>query len=75
MESGSYGSTSIDSLEELISSGTLTMTKPERDGYTYQVNCSGADFQVIAQHPPAPERSPIRYPLIAIDSSMGIKSN
>ena len=63
------------SLEELISSGSLTMTRPERDGYTYQVNCSGAEFQVIAQHPAAPEGSPIRYPTISIDSNMEIKSN
>lgn len=63
------------SLEDLISSGSLTMTKPERDGYTYQVSCSGADFQVIAQHPAAPEGSPIRYPTLSIDSNMEIKSN
>jgi hypothetical protein len=63
------------SLDDLISSGSLTMTKPERDGYTYQVTCSGADFQVIAEHPPAPEGSPIRYPTISIDSNMEVKSN
>jgi hypothetical protein len=62
-------------LEDLISSGSLTMTRPERDGYTYQVSCSGADFQVIAQHAPASEGSPIRYPTISIDSNMEIKSN
>lgn len=62
------------SFEDLISSGSLTMTKPERDGYTYQVNCSGAGFQVIAQHAPAPEGSPIRYPTISIDSNMQISS-
>ncbi len=63
------------SLDELISSGSLTMTKPERDGYTYEVSCSGAEFQVIANHPAAPEGSPIRYPTLSIDSNMEIKSN
>jgi len=62
-------------LDELISSGLLTMTRPERDGYTYQVSCSGADFQVIGQHPAAPEGSSFRYPTLSIDSTMEIKSN
>src|SRR5215467_3765879 len=43
------------SLDELISSGAITMNKRERDGYTYQLNCTGSDFQVIAEHPPAPQ--------------------
>jgi len=63
------------SLEELISAGLLTMSRPERDGYTYQVSCSGADFQVIAEHPPAPEGSSFRYPTLSINSNMEIKSN
>ena len=63
------------SLDELISSSSLTMTKPERDGYTYQVTCSGAEFQITAQHPPAPEGSSIRYPTLSIDSNMEVKSN
>ena len=62
-------------LDELISTGSLTMARAERDGYTYQVSCSGADFQVIAQHPPAPEGSSFRYPTLSIDSNMEIKSN
>lgn len=61
------------SLDELISSGGLSMHRSERDGYSYRVNCSGADFQVVARHPPAPEGSPIRYPSLAIDSSMKIE--
>ncbi|HEY2119126.1 MAG TPA: hypothetical protein VGH37_08085 [Candidatus Acidoferrum sp.] len=63
------------SFDDLLSSGALTMTRPERDGYTYQVSCSGAEFSVIAEHPPAPEGSPIRYPTLSIDSNMGIKSD
>jgi hypothetical protein len=63
------------SLDDLLSSGALTMTRPERDGYTYRVSCSGAEFSVIAEHPPAPAGSPIRYPTLSIDSNMEIKSN
>ncbi len=62
-------------LDELLSSGALTMTRPERDGYTYEVSCSGAEFQVTAQHAPAPAGSPIRYPTLSIDSNMEVKSN
>ncbi len=63
------------SLEELISSGALTMTSPEREGYTYQVTCSGSDFNAVAEHPPAPAGSPIRYPTLSIDSNMQVTSN
>ncbi len=62
------------SLDELVSSGSLNMSRPERDGYTYEVKCSsGAEFQVVARHAPAPEGSPIRYPTLAIDSSMQVQ--
>jgi hypothetical protein len=61
------------SLEELISTGELAMDRRTRDGYTYQVNCSEADFQVIAEHPPAGAGSGIRYPKLAIDASMQVQ--
>jgi len=61
------------SLDEMISSGSLNMTRSGRDGYTYEISCKGgADFQVVARHAPAPEGSPIRYPTLAIDSSMQV---
>ncbi len=70
------GSIALDghcsSLEDLISSGSLTMARTGRDGYTYQVECSAAEFHVVAKHPPAAEGSPIRYPTLAIDSHMEI---
>ncbi len=61
-----------DSLDDLASSGSLTMDRKERDGYSYTVSCSGMDFQVIAEHPPAAPGSGIRYPKLAIDASMQI---
>src|SRR5579864_140739 len=38
-------------MEELLASGSMSMTRPERDGYTYTVECSGSDFTVTARHP------------------------
>jgi hypothetical protein len=61
------------SLDELISSGALTMNKKERDGYTYEVSCSGSDFTVTAEHAPAPAGSPIRYPKLAVDGTMQVQ--
>lgn len=61
------------SVEELVSSGDLMMARGGRDGYTYQVNCSGSDFQIVAEHPPADLNSGIRYPKLAVDSTMQVR--
>ncbi len=45
-EHGSY-----TSLDDLTSSGALTMAKTGRDGYTYEVQSSASDFTVIAHCP------------------------
>jgi len=61
------------SLDELISAGALTANRAGRDGYSYQVTCSGAsDFQVIAEHPLAASGSGIRYPKMTLDSTLEI---
>lgn len=60
-------------LDELISSNSLSMTRPEREGYSYSIECSGGDFTVTARHAPAPAGSPIRYPTLAIDQSMQVR--
>jgi len=61
------------SLEELISSGSMSLSRPERDGYSYAVDCSGNDFTVTARHAPAPAGTPIRYPNYAMDQSMQVR--
>jgi hypothetical protein len=61
------------SLDELISSKSISMTRTERDGYSYTVECSGSDFTATARHLPAPAGSPIRYPNLAIDSGMQVR--
>jgi hypothetical protein len=60
------------SLADLISSNMLTMTRTERDGYSYSVECSSSEFHAIARHAPAPAGSPIRYPNLAVDHNMQV---
>ena len=61
------------SLDELISSNSVSMTRAERDGYAYSVECSGGEFTATARHAPAPAGSPIRYPTLAIDQTMQVR--
>ena len=62
------------SMSDMLSSGAMSMIRAERDGYTYEIKCSDAsDFQVVARHDPAPQGSSIRYPTLAIDSSMDVR--
>jgi hypothetical protein len=63
---------SCASLPNLISSNVLTTTRTERDGYTYSVECSSAEFNAVARHAPAPAGSPIRYPNLAVDQNMQV---
>jgi hypothetical protein len=58
------------SMEELLASGSMSLSRPQRDGYTYTVECSGNDFTVTARHAPAPAGSGFRYPTMMIDQSM-----
>lgn len=61
------------SLDELISSHSITMERPEREGYSYTVSCSGADFTATARHAPAPAGSPIRYPILEVDQNLQVR--
>jgi hypothetical protein len=60
------------SLDELISSNSLSVPRTGRDGYLYSVECSGGEFTATARHSPAPAGSPIRYPNLAIDANMQV---
>jgi len=57
-------------MDELLASGSMSLSRPERDGYSYTVECSGSDFTVTARHAPAPADSGFRYPTMMIDQSM-----
>jgi hypothetical protein len=61
------------SLDELISLNNLSMSRSERDGYSYSIECSGSNFTATARHAPAPAGSPIRYPNLAIDATMQVR--
>jgi hypothetical protein len=61
------------SLVELLSSNSLSMSRSERDGYAYAVECSGGEFNVTAHHAPAPAGYPLRYPHLAIDATMQVR--
>ena len=61
------------SMDELLSSGSMSLSRPERDGYTYSVECSGNDFTVTARHAPAPAGAGFRYPAMSIDQSMQVR--
>jgi hypothetical protein len=69
------GSGSCASLEQLLSSGAMTMNRSERDGYTYQIVCRGSEFEVTAEHPPAPVGSPIHYPRLTVDATLEFREN
>ncbi len=58
------------SLDELISTQSISITRSGRDGYSYEIECSGNGFTATARHRPAPAGSPIRYPNFSIDSSL-----
>ena len=59
-------------LEELVSSNSLSVAGLGRDGYVYSIQCSGSDFTVSAQHAPAPPGSSIRYPNLATDQTLQV---
>ena len=63
---------SCASLPDLISSNMLAMTRTERDGYSYSVECSSSEFNAVARHAPAPPGSPIRYPNLSVDQNMQV---
>ena len=65
-EHGSYAS-----LDELISSGELTMKRSGRNGYTYSVETSDQSFRAIAHCPTATFPGCSNY---AVDQSMEVQA-
>ncbi len=67
-QNGSYAD-----LDQLTSSGALTMARSGRDGYTYSIETSGNGFTASARHSDSPAVSgvaPLHYPTISIDQNM-----
>src|SRR5579883_223292 len=70
-QNGSYAD-----LDQLSSSGALTMSRRGRDGYTYSIETSGAGFTVSARHadaPPVTGVPPVHYPALSIDQTMQMR--
>src|SRR5437870_12194446 len=42
------------SLDDLISPNSLSMTRTEREGYSFTLECSGCESTAAARPPPAP---------------------
>jgi hypothetical protein len=61
------------SLDELISTNSVSMTHTERDGYSYAIQCSANGFTATARHRPSPSGSLIRYPNFSIDESLDLR--
>jgi hypothetical protein len=73
-QNGSYAT-----LDQLASSGALTMTRSQRDGYTYAVEPSAGGFKATARHADPPISSngapALHYPIISVDQSMQIRQS
>lgn len=68
-QSGTYAT-----LDQLMASGDITLTRPGRDGYTYAVETSSAGFTVTARWTPPPGASAaLHYPTYVIDETMQMR--
>lgn len=64
-EHGSYAS-----FDDLTSSGSLTMRKPSRNGYTYDVETTAESFRVIAHCPSTTTVGCVDY---SVDQTMEVR--
>jgi hypothetical protein len=64
-QNGSYAT-----IDELSSSGSLTLRTPDPDGYSYSVDSSPAGFTVTARHDGSESGD---YPTMSIDQSMTVQ--
>ena len=62
---GSYAS-----MDELVSSGAMALSKPGREGYTYNVETSGNSFHVVARCAAAASSGCTNY---AVDDTMQVQ--
>jgi hypothetical protein len=68
-QNGSYGT-----LDQMTSSGALTMTRTGRDGYTYAVDASSAGFTATAKwSPQTPEQQTLHYPAFVVDQTFQVR--
>jgi hypothetical protein len=64
-QNGSYGS-----MDQLVSSGSLTMARTGRDGYTYTVDASATGFTATAKWTPQTSAQEVlHYPTFVVDQT------
>ncbi len=67
---------SYASLGELTASGTLSLARAGRDGYTYSVETTPEGFAVTAHYTGRPGDPPgMHYPTITVDQAMQIRQH
>jgi|SRR5580704_9625747 hypothetical protein len=67
-QNGSYGT-----LDQLTTSGALTMTRTGRDGYAYTVEAAAGGFNATAKwSPETPAQQALRYPTITVDQTFQV---
>jgi hypothetical protein len=69
-QNGSYAT-----MEQLVSSGALTIAKPGRNGYTYTVDAGTTTFTVTAKWSPAnaEQAASLHYPTFIVDQTMQVR--
>jgi len=65
-EHNSYGS-----LDDLVSSGAMTLKKTGRDGYTYEAETSSDSFRIVAHCPSAAVPGCVNY---SVDQTMEVQT-
>ena len=68
------------SLDQLVSSGAMNLSRAGRDGYSYTIETSPAGFLVTASRPDIPAgvtagSAAIHYPTFTIDQTMQIRQS
>lgn len=70
---------SYGTIDQLVSNGTMNLTRTGRDGYTYSVTTTPGGFTITASHPDMPAgpngAAPLHYPTFSIDQTMQVHRN
>ena len=68
-QNGSYAT-----MDQLVSSGALSVAKTGRNGYTYTVDADSTSFTVTAKWSPSnPQQASLHYPTFLVDQTMQVR--
>ncbi len=69
VENGAYAT-----MDQLVSSGALSVAKPGRNGYTYTIDTASTGFTVTAKWSPVtPAQASLHYPTFVVDQTMEVR--